>query len=109
MVAGMSHAIEILPGFPMTFDDYSPALLLAARSPWSRSLAVDLRRASYRRYGAEPPVGAPLTLEEAADRLRRARTMRLPLLSPVAILGSRTDTHSAAQRELARRLGTTFQ
>lgn len=85
------------------------ALRLLGRTPGGgAALARRLRAGTYRRYGAQAPVGAPLPLREAADRLRRAGRQAIsPPSAPCVVLCSDDDARHPAQLRLAERLGTT--
>ena len=78
---------------------------VAARTPGGDALAVRLRQATYRRYGAVPLPGEPLSLADAAERLLPMPEAPLPALSRVIVVCSRQDPRHAAQVDLARELG----
>ena len=69
-------------------------------------VARRVREATYRRYGAEAPPGAPLDLATAAQQLRWAPTAtKIAISRPVVILLSDDDPREAEQLLLAARLG----
>lgn len=82
------------------------ALHLLGRSPGAgAALARRLRASTYRRYGGQTPAGKPLSLHEAADRLRRTAPQSPPSLSALCfVLYSPQDPRHLKQLELAERI-----
>lgn len=85
------------------------ALRVLDVTPISAVIAHRLRTSTYWRYRATPPTGDPLTLDEAADRLRAPEPVLRHPPTQVFVICSKSDPRHEAQLRLARQLGARVQ